>query len=198
MNKDNWNQRYSKDEFVYGTEPNKFFADQLQKLSHVKLLLLGEGEGRNAVFAAGLGWSVDAVDFSETARDKALKLAEEKSVEINYVLSEITEFTPKNKYDCIALIYLHLPPEIREQLHDKIQTWLNPNGTIILEAFDKDQLKYNSGGPKNIDLLYSLEDIFTDFQDLSIKTFSKEIITLTEGKHHSGSGVVIRYTGTKD
>ena len=71
-----WDERYSNKEFVYGTLPNQFFKDQLDKLKPGKILMVGEGEGRNAVYAAKLGWQVDAIDSSNVAKEKAAKLAE--------------------------------------------------------------------------------------------------------------------------
>ena len=80
MNKFNynfWDERYSTDEFIYGKEPNEFFRENLLKIRPGKLFLPGEGEGRNAVFAAKNGWTVDATDQSEIGKLKALKLASE-------------------------------------------------------------------------------------------------------------------------
>ena len=70
-----WNERFSTNEYIYGTNPNKFFKEQIDKINPGRLLLLGEGEGRNSVYAATKGWIIDAVDFSQTAKDKALMLA---------------------------------------------------------------------------------------------------------------------------
>ena len=82
---DFWNERYSSDEYVYGTEPNQFFKEQIQKINPSgRLLLPGEGEGRNAVFAAKLGWNVDAFDQSSVAKMKAETLAKLNNVKINY------------------------------------------------------------------------------------------------------------------
>jgi len=88
-----WDERYSSIEFVYGTEPNIFFKDELDKLKTGNILLLGEGEGRNAVYAAAQGWKVDAVDFSTIAKEKALKLANENNVKINYDVASLADYT---------------------------------------------------------------------------------------------------------
>ena len=82
MSKDFWNSRYSEQEFAYGTQPNAFLRERLEKIKSGTALFLGEGEGRNAVYAATLGWQVDAVDFSSSAKVKALKLAEKNNVKI--------------------------------------------------------------------------------------------------------------------
>lgn len=192
-----WDERYSTEEFIYGTEPNQFFAEQLQKLKPSNILLLGEGEGRNAVHAAKLGWQVDAVDFSKEAKMKAEKLASFNNVKINYTVEDLINFSPTTFYDCAALIFLHLKPEIRIQIHSKVIAALKPNGLLILEAFSEDQLKYNSGGPKNPELLYNLEMIFEDFQDFEIIKFSKEVVLLTEGIYHQGAASVIGYAGIR-
>lgn len=194
-----WNKRYSASEYVYGKEPNQFFKEQIEKLNPGKILLIGEGEGRNAVFAAKLGWQVDAVDFSETAKQKALKLAETENVKINYEVADLQNAELKeNYYDAVGIIFLHLPENLREIVHEKVQKSLKSEGIIILEAYEKEQLKYNSGGPKDSDLLYSLKDLFADFQDLEIQKFSKEILSLEEGRLHTGPAAVIRYIGIKE
>ena len=196
--KEMWNDRYVKDEYVYGKEPNVFYAGQLAKLELGKILFLGEGEGRNAVHAAKLGWDVDAYDYSIEAKTKALKFAGDEAVKINYVVHDLNEFVHvKNIYDAVVIVFLHLPEEQRIRLHKNIVNSLKPSGKIILEVFDKTQIERNSGGPKNLELLYSLEDIFEDFQDLEIISFSKEDVNLNEGNFHKGIASVIRYVGQK-
>ena len=105
-----WDERYSSKEYVYGKKPNHFFKEQIDKISVPgKILLPGEGEGRNAIYAAKLGWKVDAFDQSSVAKLKALKLARENNVEINYSNVDLAKFIPqKNYYDCAAIIFVHL------------------------------------------------------------------------------------------
>ena len=193
-----WNKRYAVSEYVYGKNPNQFFKEQIEKLSPGKILLIAEGEGRNAVFAAKLGWQVDAYDFSEAAREKALKFAESENVEINYTIADLQNVELKEDYyDTVGIIFLHLQEDLRELVHAKTQLSLKSGGVLILEAYEKEQLKYTSGGPKDIDLLYSLEDIFTDFQDMEIQKFTKETLSLDEGPIHTGPASVIRFVGSK-
>lgn len=193
-----WEKRYSEKEFAYGKEPNKYFKSKLEKLSPGKMLLVGEGEGRNAAYAASRGWSVDAVDFSAAAKEKALLLARETGVEINYTITDFNEFVPPvETYDAIGIIYIHLEEELRMRLFSNLVNSLKPGGKIILEGFEKEQAKNSSGGPRNPDLLYSLEDIVDDFQDLEFEQFSKETIVLNEGGYHNGEAIVIRFLGQK-
>ena len=94
-----WDERYSSEEYVYGVEPNQFFKQVLDKIPVPgKLLLPGEGEGRNAVYAAKCGWLVDAYDQSINAQKKALKLAEINDVIINYSVVDLAKFNPQKKY----------------------------------------------------------------------------------------------------
>lgn len=193
-----WNQRYSERDFVYGKEPNQFFKEQIEKLELGKLLLLGEGDGRNGIFAAKLGWEVDAYDFSETAKEKALKFAESENVKMNYTVADLENAELKiNFYDAVGLIFVHLPEDLREKVHQKALNSLKSGGIVILESYEKEQLKFNSGGPKDVDLLYSLEDIFADFQDMEIQKFSKETLFLNEGPLHTGDAAVIRFAAKK-
>lgn len=194
-----WNERFSADKYVYGTSPNEFFKEQISKLAPGKLLLLGEGEGRNAVYAAKRGWTVDAVDWSENAREKALKLARSNNVMIDYQIADLDEiFFHFSAYDAVGLIFVHMDEELREAVHQKAIKTLKPGGRIILEAYEKDQLNKNSGGPKDIKLLYSLEDIVGDFKSLTYEVLSKETIQLNEGELHNGEASVIRLVGVKE
>lgn len=196
--KDLWNKRYSAEEYIYGKEPNEFLKQELGKVIPGKILFLGEGEGRNAVYAAKLGWEVDAIDFSEEAQKKALHLADENNVKINYVINDIKEFVPNlNYYDAIGIFYLHLEENLRKLIHKRVVEALKPSGRLILEVFEKEQLKYNSGGPKDESLLYSLEEITEDFIELDFEIFAKDKIYLNEGMAHKGDAVVIRFVGIK-
>ncbi len=119
--KSEWDTRYNSEEFIYGKAPNMFFADFLLNSKEVgKILLPAEGEGRNAVFAASVGWEVDAFDFSEAAQYKALKYAKESFVDINYFIQDFGDLKLNNQYyDCIALIYNHIERQYRIPCFEK-------------------------------------------------------------------------------
>jgi SAM-dependent methyltransferase len=194
-----WDSRYFSDEFVYGVKPNRFFKNELDKLKPSKILLLGEGEGRNAVYAASNRWEVDAVDFSNRAKEKAVSFAMENNVTINYDVMDLSEykFKPSN-YDVIAIIFLHLKPKLRRKVHPQIFNALISSGKLIMEVFEKDQLGRNSGGPQNIDMLYSEEELKKDFGNMNIESLEKKVINLEEGEHHKGEAVVLRLVALKN
>lgn len=194
--KEKWNHKYSQEYYHYGKEPNTFLREELPKLKAGNILFIGEGEGRNAVFAATQGWNVDAIDFSEEGKRKADQLADEFGVRINYRVQDFENFTPtKNFYDAVGVFFIHIEESLRITLFNKLISSLKPNGKIIFECFEKEQINNSSGGPKDSDLLYSLEEIVNDFIDLDFETLSKENVILKEGDGHSGEAIVIRFIG---
>ncbi len=196
--KEFWNKRYKEKQFVYGDEPNTFFSDSLRKLKPGRLLLPAEGEGRNAVFAAKLGWQVNAFDFSESAREKAMRMADENGVDINYIITNLLDFkAPSNSFDSIGLIYVHMPPNLRQYFHSSLYKLLVPGGSIILEAFSKEQINKKSGGPKDRDMLYNISDLKNDFSGFNIELLEESETTLSEGLYHSGAASVIRLIAAK-
>jgi cyclopropane fatty-acyl-phospholipid synthase-like methyltransferase len=192
-----WNLRYGNNEFVYGLKPNEFLKQELSKIVTGDLLLPGEGEGRNALWAAQQGWSVTAFDYSDVAQKKATKLFKSFGVDVDYLVSDVLTFNSKKFFDAIALIYLHLPSQVRKTFYVKIQELVRPGGFIVLECFHPDQISRSSGGPKNPDLLPSIEEIAESFKDLHIKDLKTIEIDINEGELHQGKALVIRLLAQK-
>ena len=193
-----WDTRYNSDTFVYGKDPNVFFASALEKLDPGRILLPGEGEGRNAVYAALMGWEVDAFDQSSVARIKAGFLMKEKGVQINYQVCELSDYNfQKEYYDVIGLVYIHLPPAGRKMLHRQAAEALKPGGRIILEAFHTSQLGNPTGGPRVPDMLFDKNTLLEDFYTLNQEFLEEATESLREGPFHQGSANLIRYIGKK-
>jgi SAM-dependent methyltransferase len=192
-----WNQRYAENETVYGNEPNKFFKLFIDLHSPGSLLLPAEGEGRNAVYAAAKGWKVDAFDFSEVAREKALDLAKAEKTSIDYALMDICNFIAKKQYDTVALVFVHLPRNIRKRFHEQIYKSVKPGGFLLLEAFAKEQLSHHSGGPSDIDMLYDAASLCSDFPFLHVLSCEQKEIVLNEGPYHQGTASVLRIIGQR-
>lgn len=199
MNKEFWNERYAQHQSVYGVEPNEFFKAQLQSLKPGKLLLPAEGEGRNAIYAAAKGWQVTAYDYSEVAKTKTLENAAALGItSITYEVADLSQLIlPNEEYDSIALIYVHLPREIRKHLLNECIKSLKPEGTLMLEVFSKEQLQYNSGGPKDVEMLYSLNELAEDVVGMKIILQEEVTATLNEGPFHSGPASVVRFVAVK-
>jgi 2-polyprenyl-3-methyl-5-hydroxy-6-metoxy-1,4-benzoquinol methylase len=198
MSKDFWDKRYSEEQFAYGTKPNEFYKEQIEKMKPGKAFFLGEGEGRNAVFAAKLGWQVDAVDFSEAAKEKALWLAKKNDVEINYTVKDFHDFDfKKNYYDLVVMIFLHLPSIINQKIFVGSISSLKQKGKLLIETFNKEQINNPSGGPKDPNLLFSEKELFDFTSELKIEILESKSITLDEGLYHKGKADVIRFLGEK-
>jgi 2-polyprenyl-3-methyl-5-hydroxy-6-metoxy-1,4-benzoquinol methylase len=198
--KEFWDERYAENELAYGEQPNTFVKEYLQGKNPGTILFPAEGQGRNAIFAARLGWKVDAFDYSPVARKRALDLAQQVQVSINYFVQDMLEYEPPElKYDVIFLCYIHLKPEWRSIFYPQLLKALKPKGVLVMEAFTKTQLAYQhlSGGPANEMLLYTADIVRKDFQDLD-EVYLEEMKTeLNEGKYHVGPAHIIRYIGRK-
>ena len=200
-----WDERYAAKEYVYGTEPSVFLKNVLAEFQlQGKILLPGEGEGRNAVYAAKMGLEVMAFDQSIEGQKKAFKLAKSNNVTITYLLGGMEEvkFT-ENSFDAIALSFVHFPSQLRSSYHLQLARLLKKGGLMILEGFSKKQFEFfqlnpKAGGPKNIDLLYSQEEIKNDFPQFTILKIKDRVLELEEGTYHQGASAVIRFIGRKN
>lgn len=193
-----WDERFNQAEYVYGKEPNEFLVAMAGQIPLGKVLCLAEGEGRNACFLASLGYDVTALDQSAVGLAKAQKLAAEKGVKITTVQSDLQDFaiTP-DTWQGIISIFCHLPSNLRAQLYSKVYQGLRSGGVFILEGFAPEQLQYNSGGPKDLDLLPSLMTLkqeLSSFSHLTTKTLERE---LNEGAYHQGPAALIQILGKK-
>lgn len=193
-----WDERYDSDHFIYGKEPNSYFASEIAKLTPGKILLPGEGEGRNAVYAASKGWKVDAFDQSKVGSEKALSLAREFGVVIDYQVSGLDRYGfSQNHYDAVGLIFFHATPAERKMLHMQVCNALKIGGIVILEAFHKRQLRNGTGGPQSLEMLLDKDTILDDFPDLEIVFIEELNLTLDEGPFHQGMANIIRFIGKK-
>ena len=192
-----WNQRYADNETVYGLEPNGFFKSFIDTHKPGTILMPAEGEGRNAIYAAKKGWQVDAFDFSEVARDKAGERAAAEGVEIRYDIRDIGDYKAVKQYDAVGLIYVHLPEKLRKKFHKEIYQSIKPGGFLVLEAFAKEQIHHQSGGPKDEALLYEAPMLCADFNFLHVLSCQQKNLHLDEGEYHSGEAAVLRLLGQR-
>lgn len=201
--KEFWNERYSKKEFAYGATPNVFVKDKLKEFNPSKILFPAEGEGRNAVYAAELGWTVSAFDFSELGKQKADALAMSKGVSIDYQISSFLDVAyEKESFDVVCNVFVHFEPSIKLKMHKKLDGYLKKGGIFIIEAFSKDHRELNKkdpnvGGPQDVNMMYSLEEIKADFSTYEILELSKTQVKMEEGYGHVGLSSVIRFVGRK-
>lgn len=199
MSNEFWDIRYSQAEYAYGIKPNEYFKHFIDHQTPGKLLLPGEGEGRNGVYAALKGWKVTAFDQSQEGKRKALQLADRNHVSFTYHVGNLMNAPFQNeRFDAIALIFVHFPPEVRLHFHKMFIQLLAPGGFLVMEAFSKDQLGRTSGGPQAIELLYDRILLSQDFQKLNILELYEKVELLNEGLFHQGQASVVRLLGKKE
>lgn len=190
-----WNKKFSKNELLYGKEANKFIKENyIHVEKNSKVLCLGEGEGRNALFLAKKGFQVEALDASDVGLMKLQKRALEENVAITIRHTLIENWVPAHRYGAIISTFMHLPKNIQKEMFTKAVEALEKGGWFIAEFFSKEQLKFNSGGPKDENLLYSLDELYNIFKTLpcTIYKLSLEITNIKEGTNHNGDASVIR------
>ena len=203
MSANKWDERYNGEQFAYGKEPNLFFKEWLDKYEPATILMPADGEGRNGVYAAQTGWQVTSFDQSREGQTKALQLAAEKGVTIDYIVGDLGDlsFSPEN-FDAIGLIYAHFDADKKAAFHTQLDGYLKPGGIIILEAFSKAHLDFIAldpkvGGPKEAGMLYSTAEISRDFGNYEILVLEDAEVVLSEGEYHNGKGAVVRFVGRK-
>ena len=195
-----WNNRFDTETYVFGTAPAAFLARSRPLLPTVgKALAIADGEGRNGVFLAECGLEVLSVDFSPKAQEKVRALAEARGVTVETATADIVAWDwPEAEYDVVVGIFFQFcGPEDRAKIFAGIRRALKPGGLLILEGYRPEQLAYGTGGPKQVENLYTretLETAFGDFHDLVIAEYDAE---LDEGAAHTGPSALIDLTGRK-
>ena len=193
-----WDERYLEPGFVYGTDPNEFLVSVVHRIPHGKILSLAEGEGRNAVYLASLGYQVTGVDGSEVGLRKAVELARERGVSITTIHADLGEFEIEpEQWDGVIACYCHLPSDIRIPLHRAAVRGLKPGGIFVLEAFSKEQLAYNTGGPQSLDMLMSLDELTQELAGLEFVHAVRIERGVREGSRHTGLASVVQVMGIK-
>lgn len=188
-----WDQRYAVDEYVYGTLPNDFLVSRVAALPRGRVLCLGEGEGRNAVWLAQQGFEVHAVDASAVGLGKARRLAQARGVVVRTVVADLaTHEAGAGGWDAIVSIFCHLPPAVRARVHGRIAHWLRPGGVFLLEAYTPDQLTLATGGPPTAGLMMTLAGLRAELAGLVIEHGVETVRKVVEGRLHHGEGAVVQ------
>ena len=195
-----WDQRFSEPGFKYGTEPNVFLHDQSTRLLPCgKVLVPGDGEGRNGVWLATQGHDVTSVDSSAVGLQKAQSLAAMRGVALGTELVDLADWMPQEaSFDALVLIFTHLPATFRQAAHRRLARGLRTGAWVLLEAFHPAQLDYSSGGPRDATMLYTPELVSADFEGMvSVDLAWHGVIELSEGPGHQGAAHVTRWVGRR-
>lgn len=194
-----WDERYSSEDYAYGTKPNKFLEENVNQIPKGRVLSLAEGEGRNAVFLAKQGYSVTAVDGSLVGLKKARKLAEKNGVVVEFVHADLTDYDlGENEWDGIVSIFFPLPSSLRKQLYKKVQAGLKRGGVFLLEAYTPAQLKHGTGGGNSEDVMQSEESLRLELAGLKFRHLIELERNVIEGSYHTGLGAVVQAIASKE
>jgi len=188
-----WDERFSRAEPVYGEQPNSYLRAQAQRLaSGASVLVPGDGYGRNGLWLAKQGFRVHTVDLSPIGVARARNAARDAGLSLTIEQADLSTWSwPQNQFDAVFSIFLHLFPNVRSIVHAHMLHALVFGGICILEAFTPAQLKFLSGGPKQTELLYSVEILRQDFAAAEILALEETTVSLDEGRMHSGPGAVV-------
>lgn len=197
---DHWQQRFSGEDYRFGTAPNAFLKAHAHLLNKGQTALaIADGEGRNGVFLAEQGLDVLSVDFSPNAQAKARKLAAARGVSMRVEQVDLINWTwPAETFDVVAAIFFQFAaPANRDKIFAGIKKTLKPGGLLLLEGYGPKQLDYKTGGPPHLDHLYTgalLKEAFGDFASVDVREYDAEIY---EGSGHGGMSALVDLVGRK-
>jgi SAM-dependent methyltransferase len=195
-----WQSRYRVPEYIFGKAPNYFLESNKALLPKSgRALAVADGEGRNGVWLAEQGLEVHSIDFSSAAQAKARALATERGVSPSFEIADVHNWQyPEAAFDVVCDIFTQFSsPAERAKKWAGMKKALKPGGLLILQGYTPKQLEYGTGGPKEVENLYSralLEQNFGDFDDLRIV---EEELELHEGTSHGGMSAVIGLTARR-
>lgn len=193
-----WDERYGTAEYVYGVEPNDFLRAEAHRIPRGPVLCLAEGEGRNAVFLAGLGHQVTAVDLSLEGLRKAERLAQRHGVTIEVIQADLATFDLGGGcWSGIVEIFAHVPPAVRHHLHAQIPLALRAGGCLIHESYRPEQLALGTGGPKELPLLSTLAELREQLNPLELVVAREANREIHEGRFHDGPSATVQLVGIR-
>ena len=170
MSATEWDRRYAGTDFVWSVEPNRLLAEEVDRLRPAgRALDLGAGEGRNAVWLAGRGWSVTAVDFSPVGIDKGRRLAAEHAVSVDWVIADVTAYQPAGPFDLVVLAYLQLPIATLAPVLTTAAAALSVGGTLLLIGHDRANLRDGVGGPQDPSVLHTAQEVSAALSELQVQ-----------------------------
>jgi SAM-dependent methyltransferase len=195
---DFWDERYSAEEYVYGTEPNDFLAEVAAQLPRGRALCLADGQGRNGVFLAGRGYTVLSMDQSRVGIERARLLATERGVTIETQVADLNEFPIEPvAWDAIISIFVHLPPVLRARVARGVLHGLKPGGMFVLEAYAPEQMGRGTGGPTTAEMYATLAELQAGYAGLEWLVARELERDVLEGRLHSGKSSVVQMLGRK-
>ncbi|MDP6345932.1 MAG: class I SAM-dependent methyltransferase [Alphaproteobacteria bacterium] len=198
--RERWNQRYQGDDYLFGTAPNGFLADQGQLLRPgQRALSIADGEGRNGVWLAEQGLDVLSIDFSPVAQAKAQRLAAARGVRIETRQADIAAWDwAAEDFDVIAAIFFQFAaPPLRAEIFAGLQQALRPGGVLLMQGYRPEQLEYGTGGPPEAERMYTAAMLREAFAALEIRHLREHDSVVHEGDGHEGMSALVDLVAVK-
>ncbi|MDE2513083.1 MAG: methyltransferase domain-containing protein [Alphaproteobacteria bacterium] len=195
-----WNARFQGEDYLFGTAPNRFLAAQAGYLKPgQRALAIADGEGRNGVFLAQQGLTVLSVDFSPVALAKARRLAAHAGVELETECADLAEWTwGRERFDVIAGIFIQFADApLRARLFASIREALKPGGLVLIQGYRPEQIGYGTGGPKELDHLYTAAMLRAAFAGFAILHLAEHDEVIREGSGHDGMSALVDLVARK-
>ena len=195
-----WNRRFSETGYLFGTEPNTWLHDHAGLWeAGERVLSVADGEGRNSVWLAQQGLTVDAFDISEVGVRKARDFARVTGVKVNFAVADIATLSwPESLYDGVVAIFIQFAdPQLRARIFRGMVQALKPGGRVVLQGYTPMQLEYRTGGPPFASHMYTpqlLRDAFAGLEMIELKEYEAE---LAEGAGHKGRSALIGMVARK-
>ncbi|MDP3403704.1 MAG: class I SAM-dependent methyltransferase [Brevundimonas sp.] len=189
-----WNSRYDRPDYLFGEAPNAFLASQSGRLTPgLTALVIADGEGRNGVWLAERGLTVTTTDIAPRAVEKALALAARRGVSLAARVTDLDQWDwPEAAFDLVVAIFIQFAaPDARDRLFARMKAALKPGGLILLQGYRPQQIAYGTGGPPQVENLYTeslLRDAFADFDIVHLGSHDSDI---SEGAGHAGRSALI-------
>jgi SAM-dependent methyltransferase len=189
-----WNTRYDRPDYLFGTEPNDFIRAVAPPAKPGQAAFCpADGEGRNGVFLAELGFAVASIDVSDLAVAKARRLAGERGVTVDARVGDFFEQQwPANAFDLVAVAFMHFRSPQIETFHGTLARMLKPGGLLIVEGYHVDQMQFDTGGPKVPEMLFTREKLTRHFAELDIILLQDCRRSLAEGPRHRGEAATVQ------
>lgn len=193
-----WNGRFDGDDYTYGTTPNDFLVEVLEGRRIGRAFSLGEGEGRNATWLAEQGGVVESVDASDKGVAKTLRLAASRGVKVGAAQGFLEDVVlAPQTYDTIISVFAHTPADVRRKVHSMVVNALAEGGVFVFEGYSPNQLKFDTGGPRDVALLVTVDDLRQELAGLHFDVLREVERDVVEGKLHTGRAAVVQCVARK-
>jgi hypothetical protein len=192
-----WDRQYAEEGYIFGTAPNAFLTAEAHRFKpRGRILVPGDGEGRNGVWLAEQGFAVTSVEASSVGVGKARALAAARGVQLEIHSANLDTWGwPLDAFDGVAAIFVHFEPHVRRSMHRRMLAALKAGGVLLLEAFTPKHVENRKAGSRGgppPEMLYTTDLLRDDLTDAEIELLREEEVTLDEGSRHQGRAQVVR------